>query len=865
MFPFQFKNTFRILFLWATLSLISYPSEAQLTSLKTDSFQVYGNCEQCKTRIEKAIHEMGIPNATWSVKSKMLVVQFDSLRFDLKTIKQKLAAVGHDTREFQADESIYDKLPACCHYTRFLPEANHSNYGSLQGSQTAIKDSLARIHGTVVEDLGKGFFQPVQSAYLWCPESGMNTLSDSLGNFELLCAIPGSIVLSYLGTQTDTLHFNTNAAFRLVLKRSDGTQLKEFVLSSSSPGTYISKLSPLNTRLMGTRELAKAACCNLSESFETSPSVDVSYADAVTGIRQIQLLGLSGTYTQLLTENSPELRGLSGSFGLTFIPGTWIESIQVTKGAGSVANGYESIAGQINIEEKKPDKPERLFANVYGNSMGRLEASLITKLKVSKFWSTALLAHYNSSLLKVDENQDGFMDLPIGRQFNLINRWKYTDTKGLFAQFLIKVLNDHRQGGQMDFDPLQDKLGDQHYGLGMDIQQYAFSGKIGYVFPQKAYKSIGFIFSGVDYTNHSYFGQNSYDAKQQSLYSSLIFQSIIGNTNHKYRAGLSFSRDNFQENMHTLDYSRLELLPGAFLEYTYTLKNLTLIAGIREDHHNEYGWITTPRLHLKYDLNAKTRLRFSAGSGFRVANIFSENAAVFVSSRQFSIEKPVSDYAYGLNPEKAWNYGLNFDYSFKIHNHAANLLLDLYRTDFQQQVVTDLDAAPNRVLFYNLSGQSFSNSFQGELNMELMKGLDLRLAFRWLDVQTDYQGRMLEKPFIAKERAFINLGYEFKQHWKLDYTIQWLSRKRLPNTSSNPLDYQLDAYSPAFFQMNAQISKQILHHWDLYLGGENLSNYRQPNAILAASQPFSTYFDASFSWGPIIGRMIYLGARYWIP
>ncbi len=645
---------------------------------------------------------------------------------------------------------------------------------------------------------------------------------------------------------------------------ASSTKLDEvIILQSRKPTAYVSSLSTLNTLNIGTKELAKAACCNLSESFETSPSVDVSYADAVTGIKQIQLLGLSGNYTQITTENAPEIRGLAGSYGLTFIPGPWIEGIQLTKGTGSVANGYESIAGQINIEEKKSDKMDKLYVNTYANNLGRLEANVIIPKKINENWSTALLTHTNGVGIKTDDNKDGFLDIPLGRQFNAINRWKYANTSGLVAQFALKALNDKRQAGQIDFNPEIDKLTTKKYGVGINVEQYAFTGKLGYVFPQQAYKSIGFVFSANTFSNDSYYGLTKYDGKQNALYANLIYQSILGTTIHKYRTGLSFTNDGYNETFNNINYKRTETTNGAFLEYTYTpTDKFTAVAGLRIDYHNQFGLFTTPRIHLKYDFNPKTNLRFSAGSGFRTANIFAENTAVFVSSRKYNIVNPSNNYGYGLNPEKAWNYGFNFIHNFKLSERAASLSLDLYRTDFVNQVVTDLDTNSQQINFYNLTGKSFSNSLQAEFNYELLKKLDVRLAYRWLNVQTNYNGVMLSKPLIAQHRAFINLAYETNNKWKFDFTTQWLSKKRLPNTTSNPQTKQMGAYSPSFIQIAAQITKQFSEKWDVYIGGENLTNYTQQNLFIDGDQPFSPYFDGSMVWGPVNGAIIYIGMRF---
>lgn len=841
--------------------VINVTTSAQKKNSKTETFKVYGTCEQCKNRIEKTLAGLGTYKGSWVVESNMLTVSYDSTRFSKSKIQQKLASVGHDTKEFQAEEATYNSLPMCCHYERYVKPKAENTTDTLKTVHIE-KPKLSTITGIVLEETNKGKMLPLAGATISCLNTNHSALADSSGVFQLLCSIPVKIEVSYTGYKPDTISITSASEIKVILRNSSSGNLKEVVVKGRNPSTYVSSLSTFNTLNIGSRELAKAACCNLSESFETSPSVDVSYADAVTGIKQIQLLGLSGNYTQLLIENTPEIKGLAGSYGLTFIPGPWIEGIQVTKGTGSIANGYESIAGQINIEEKKPDKTDKLFVNAYTNNLGRLETTINLSKKINDKWSTALFTHVNGVAAKNDDNKDGFLDIPLGRQFNIINRWRYADTKGVFAQFAIKALNDHRQAGEISFNPSTDKLTTNKYGVGIDVQQYAFTGKLGYVFPQQKYKSIGFIFSANSYNNNSYYGLSKYDGKQNSIYANLIYQSIIGTTAHKFRTGLSFASDSYNEKFNTATFKRKEVVPGIFGEYTYTADKFTAIAGLRFDYHNQFGVITTPRLHLKYDFSPKTNLRFSAGSGFRVANIFAENAAVFASARQYSIVNPTANYGYGLNSEKAWNYGFNFIHNFKIKNHPGSFSIDAYRTNFKNQTVVDIDASPLQILFYNLSGKSFSNSIQAELNYELAKRLDVRLAYRWLDVQTKYSSAVLHKPLIAKHRAFANIAYETINHWKFDYTVQWFSKKRLPDTNSNPADKQLGNYSPSYLQMSSQVTKQFGSKWDVYIGAENLTGYTQKNLIIDAGQPFSPYFDGSITWGPVNGRIVYAGMRF---
>lgn len=839
--------------------MLAITASAQKKNTKTDTLMVYGNCSQCKDRIENTLNDFGIAKADWGIESKILTVTYDTTKFSIRSIEQKLASAGHDTRLIKATKAAYNKLPGCCKYERNLPPS------TIPVDSTSTLSKPTPITGVVLLETKKGDMLPVADASVKLIGSDKGVVTDNLGVFRLAYhQLPTKVVISYVGYTPDTLTITNTRDIRIILRNDKTKALEEVTVKSGHPfAAYVSTISTLNTLSIGTREISKAACCNLSESFETTPSVDVAYSDAVTGIKQIQLLGLSGNYTQITTENIPEIRGLAGAYGLTFVPGPWLESVQVTKGTGSVANGYESIAGQINIEEKKPDRAEKLFVNAYANMLGRLEASVDYTHKLNKRWATTLFTHANNTSVKTDDNHDGFLDLPIGHQLNMINRWRYVDNNGLIAQFGIKALNDKRQAGEIDFNPSTDKLTTHKYGVGIDVSQYEAFGKLGYVFAGKKYKSVGLIFSAKDYTNNSYYGLTQYNGKQSSIYANLIYQSIIHTTEHKFRTGISFANDNYNETFAINSYKRVETVPGAFFEYTFSpTDKFTAILGLREDYHNQFGFITTPRLHLKYDINPKTNLRFSAGSGFRVANIFAENTGLFISNRQYNILNPSTSYGYGLNPEKAWNYGMNLTHQFVINTHKGSIGIDAYRTDFTSQTIADVDANPHQINFYNLNGQSFSNSVQIESNYELIPRLDVRLAYRWLDVKTTYHGVLMEKPMTANHRAFINLAYETKNHFKFDYTTQWFSSKRLPITTSNPVGMQMSANSPAYFMMSGQISKQWGKQWEVYVGGENLTNYKQEQLFIDNTHPFGNYFDGSMVWGPVNGRMFYVGMRF---
>jgi outer membrane receptor for ferrienterochelin and colicin len=837
----------------------------------TISFKVFGACEQCKERIEKAVKGKGVIAADWNVDSKMLQLTYQPSRVTLDKIHNRIIAVGHDTYLKKANIAVYNQLPSCCKYRELentkaesIDSLTHQIDSTLNSANyvSAANQEMHHVRGIVLEVDNKGAFKPLMSATINWLGSNVAAFTDSNGVFIIQHGGSNDrLVISYAGFTSDTITVLPNQEVKIILGR--GKQLKEVKVTATRSTTIVSASDPFRVSTMTKRELFKAACCNLSESFETNPSVDVSYNDAVTGSKQIQLLGLSGTYTQLTVENLPGPRGIATSQGLNSIPGTWIESIQLMKGTGSVANGFESIAGQINVELKKPQDAEKLFANVYANDQGKTDLNLNVAQPIGSKWSTALLLHDAFLVNKnIDYNKDGFRDLPIGNLFTAMNRWMYDDHKGWTSQLGLSILDDKKTGGQTNFDPAK-KFADSVYGLQIDSKRAEAFGKLGYVFPGKKYQSIGLQLSAFTHEQRSYFGLNNYDADQKNLYSNLIYQSIIGSTANKFRTGLSFVLDHYNEDLNAVNYRRNESVVGGFFEYTFSpSEKFQLVTGIRADHNNLYGWFATPRLNLRYEPVKGTTIRVSSGRGQRTANIFAENMSVLASSRDIHILSSSTGKAYGLNPEVAWNSGIVVDQRFHLFTRSASFSVEFFRTDFSNQVVVDLED-PRMVDFYNLQGKSYSNSFQAEMNFEPIRKLTVRMAYRMFDVKTTYHQELLQKPYTARHRAFTNLAYEING-WKFDYTVNYNSSKRIPSTSMNPPAYQRAENSPGYFLMNAQISKTLgkKSNIDLYVGGENLTNYFQKDAIIAADQPFGPYFDASMIWGPVTGRMFYGGVRF---
>ncbi len=665
-----------------------------------------------------------------------------------------------------------------------------------------------------------------------------------------------ALVFSFVGFSPDTIWMPSDQNM-VNLVMAAGDQINEVTVTKRIGGAYISKLKPIKTEFITGAGLQKLPCCNLSESFENSATIDVGYADAVTGAKHIKMLGLAGVYSQMLFENIPYLRGLESAFGLNYVPGSWMESIQISKGAAAVINGYESTTGQINIEYKKPEKSEPLFVNLFANSIGRLEANLTSAIKVNNKWSTLFLVHGSTMNNKIDRNKDGFMDIPLNRQVNVFNRWKYNPEGNFRMQFGFSVMDELREGGQMDFDYDRDPGTMNAYGINVNSRKYNGFGKVGILFPDKPYQSIGFQMSATYFQQEGLFGLNQYTGKQNSLYTNLIYQSIIKNTNHMINIGGSFQYDDYRETLNAGILNRTEWVPGIFGQYTYTNpENFNGVVGLRMDYNSVYKLLITPRLHIRYIIDDHTSLRASAGKGYRSANVLSENMGLLASSRIFY-------FSGTLDMEEAWNYGVNLTRDWHLGNEKElTASIDLYRTDFQNQAIIDKDRDVAGVYIYNLSGRSYSNNFQAEIMIEPVERFDITLAYRFSDVKSTINGELREVPLTSRYKGLLTLSYATpSRKWAFDFTGQLNGQTRLPDTQTNPPRYQSGDYSPQYIVLHAQVSKRF-KGFEIYAGGENLTDFRQENPILAPDDPFGQYFDASMVWGPLLGRRFYAGIRY---
>jgi hypothetical protein len=704
---------------------------------------------------------------------------------------------------------------------------------------------------------------PLAGVNIFWLDSAVGTVSNQEGDFSISpISSTNQLIIKYLGFKTDTLNVTPGKKIFHFMKEDAGESLDEIELTQRRKAAQKSYIAAQNITQVNSAELLKAACCNLSESFETNPSIDVNFSDALTGTKQIRMLGLSSPYLLITEENIPSVRGASQIYGLTYTPGTWIESIQITKGAGSVTNGFESIAGQINTELQKPFLDAPLFINLFSSINGRQEANFHWNRKLSDQWSTGFYLHGNQRTLVTDQNEDDFLDLPLTNQVNVLNRWQYTDAEKGWVSFLsIRYLNDHKQTGAVDFDPAIDKGLTNRWGSEIDSQRFDASLKIGYVFPQLTYQSFGFQAAYNSHDQKAYFGLRQYDINHQSFFSNLLFNSILGNTKSKFKTGINLSWDQYDEWVDATNYQRTDRLIGGFFEYTYdSLAQWNIVAGIRVDSHNNLGTFITPRLHVRYTPWERGALRFSMGQGRKAANVFAENQTLFATNRAIYLRQNGGSI-YGLRPEKAWNYGGSIQQGFTFFGQQGELNIDYYVTNFQDQVVVDWETA-RYIRFYNLAGKSFANSFQLGMDYAPFKNVSTRLAYKNYQVKTTYLDGLKQRPLQPEHRFFANADYNNVtaegKGWRADLTYHFVGEQRLPANPRDGVDFSAGAYG----LWNAQITRVFSPQFEVYLGGENLANQRQINPVVGIDQPFGRNFDASLVYAPVFGRMIYAGLRF---
>lgn len=633
-------------------------------------------------------------------------------------------------------------------------------------------------------------------------------------------------------------------------------ELNEVVITKRVSG--IRRISGPETGFqLNQNELFRAACCNLGESFTTNASTDVDYADPATGAKQIKLLGLSGSYVQMMTENLPAFRGAAMPYAFRYIPGAWMKSIRVSKGSSTVKNGYESITGQIDVEYLKPQDDRKFHANAYIDSDIRMELNADGNVHVTDKLNTEVLAHFEDRFLTHDGNHDGFADMPNVQQVNVMNRWNYFSPNYIFHGGLSLIGEKSRAGQIGKHSP-----GENPYIISTDTRRYEGYMKHAVILDKEHNTNIALAANTSMHLLDAGYGLKLYDVNEKNAYAQLMFETEFSEL-HSLSAGLSFNYDYFGQHLRKSASSALapekirerETTPGAYVQYTFKLDSrLTTMAGIRVDHSSEFGWFVTPRFNVKYSPIDPLALRLSTGKGYRTVHAWAEYNYLLASGREMVVEN--------LKQEDAWNFGASGDYTLYLYAQSLKFSIEYFHTRFRNQAVVDYDSDPSRITIANLTGKSYSNVMQADVSFDSSFGITATAAFRLNDVKTTYSGKMMEKALTSKYKALLTVSYKTPlELWQFDATFVMNGGGRMP------APYRLSdgsmSWGPrfsAFPSLNVQATRWF-RHFSIYAGGENLTNFKQKNPIVNASNPWSSSFDPTVIWGPITGAMCYTGIR----
>jgi hypothetical protein len=710
------------------------------------------------------------------------------------------------------------------------------------------------------------------SVYVVLPD-GHHTgiLTDTTGRFVIpnLAQRTGTVIVAETSYEPDTLPWN-GQELRIQL-RPITTQGVDIQGTGRTAG--IDAIATIRTERITSAELSHAACCNLSEAFETSAQVDVAYTDAVAGTKEIQMLGLAGTYTQIQFGNWPGIRGLERIMGLNAVPGPFVRQIAVAKGIGSATQGYESITGQLQVDLWSPSQGDRLLVNAYGNSLGRHELNIVARSPIRGKWHSNLLLHGSQLLSNVDHNRDGFQDMPQYRLLNVTHQWEHRreHTETVIG---VIVVGEDRMGGQTAYNhTLSREAQPTVWGLGLDTRHLEVFTKSGHLLnANKEWQSLAVFANATVHTTRGFFGNRDYTGLETDFSAKVLYPTILGNTNHFLSVGPSFSLHDVVERLadplaSTVRLARQELIPGVYGEYTGKLgTRLTVVAAGRMDWHNLFGWMPTPRLHAKYNLTEHTHLRMGGGRGWHVPNMLAENLGVMTSNRYLfhgdhSAHQELTTMQ--VLPEIAWNGGGGLTHSYKLGKMEGYLSADFYRTDFVRQMVTDLDFYPQIAQFSYQRG-AFSNSAQVEVVNNPVPWITLKAAYRYTDSRARFNDSLQQRPLTPQHRAFFTLTLD-RPRWMLNTTLNWFGPQRLPSTFWNfEQQYKRPNEVPGYVRLIGQLTYRLgkQRQWEVYVGGENLTNFIIPDAIIAPNDPFGPFFDTNLVWGPTTGAIGYAGFRW---
>jgi hypothetical protein len=751
---------------------------------------------------------------------------------------------------------------------------------SLISFHTIAQNTLVK--GSVSDEQGN----PLEGATIQWKNTTIGTIATD-GSFELnISESSDTLLVSFVGFNSYADRVVPGQDLKIILTAN--LELTEFEVKDGRGPNYVSTISTLNVEHIGEDELRKAACCSLAESFETNGTVDVMYTDAVTGTKEVKMLGLGGAYTQLLAEKRPLAKGLASLHLFDYYPGTWVKGIQVSKGIGTVENGFDNIAGQINFELAKPWEDDKIFLNTYVNSFGRVETNLHLNYPISDKWSMGVLLHASGNRNQADTNDDLFLDTPQKTTLNGMYRLFYRG-KFLRSQLNVQYINGNTHSGQVDMDV------DNPYLVNMDHERLDIFGKVGYVGFEDPNKSIGLIYNLTSQKIDEEYGYlRPRDGTQSYAYTNFMFVSKPGD-NSKISTGISATYSNLQNYLGNFTYNIEERQAGVFFDFStgfvkpeqavekedntdpacssdkdaccsdkepsVFLQKLGLITGLRLDQHNLYGLLASPRVSLKYNFDDRTIARLNIGKGYKTPYILSENIGMLISNTDIMLEEE-------LNVEEAWNMGINFTKEFIVNGRSVSLIADAYHSVFINKVVMDMERHSHHVHFYNQKGQTKSTYFLVMANIELNDNLRVKGAYKYNHYEVGFQDGNRIPPLFAKNRGLFTLEYTVPgTNWDINFITQFVGKQLFPEHPFIPNTIDLTNHvgnTPSYQLYNIHINKKFSDRFEFYFGGENLGNFTQENPIIDHENPFSDYFNASHIYGPTLGIRGYMGIKWTI-
>ena len=736
-------------------------------------------------------------------------------------------------------------------------------------------EELNAVSGTVFDDDG---YPLAGATVLW--QDGTGTTVEVDGTFTL--PVPEgarSFTISYLGFTARTYAVaGLNLPLNVTLEEA-AASLGEVRITARDNGNSASVLKARNIESISSKELRKAPCCSLAESFENSPVVDLTYGDPLTGRREIQMLGLRGNYTQLTLEKRPMLDGLASPYALDLIPGPWVQGIQIGKGAGSLESGAQGITGAINTELKNPVTGPKLHVNAFAGTQGRGELNLVGNKQIAENWYAGGAAHGSLTRNGHDFDGDAFKDMPDRETAVGLLRLFKNGGSNWEGQWNALGARDYREGGQIAGGA------NTPYRIIQDNRRVEAWGKTGFFGFNKPHQSLGTIYSASFHELNNQYGIRRHTGSQRSFYFNGLYHTRIVNDNHQLAFGATLRTDEFEgELVYPLIFGerflvdRSERTAGVTGEYTFsweesrtgaTYRAFTAIVGLRIDEHNLGGRQVSPRLNIKYNPNEQLAVRASAGRGWRSPNALVDNLNWLATSRVVSFTDrgfdERSDDPGFLGLETAWNYGVNLTGHFDIGDEELEIVLDAYRTEFQNQLIVDAEQDATTLRIYQLDGPSRANSFLASVNYEVLPLIDVKLAYKYNDVKQTYElGGLREVPLTPRHRYLATVGYDGARV-KAHLNYQFVGEQRLIDFGTLPASVEVPhpQRSPGFGLLNAQFTYVANAKTELYLGGENLTNRRQANAVLGADEPISgQYFDATQVYQPVFGARAFVGIRY---